>query len=167
MSLYILDANVFIQAKRFMYPFDVFPGFWDWLEQEYVNRKIISIKPIYLELVAGNDDLSQWAKDRKDNGWFIDVDDSETQKNYGAVASWAVDPANSFKQSAYEDFLNVADSWLIARAITDNATIVTHEVYDQNCKKRILIPNACKMFGIPYINTLELIRKTGAVFGLR
>lgn len=45
--------------------------------------------------------------------------------------------------------------------------MVTHEVYTPNSKKRILIPNVCKEFNIPYINTIDLIRQTGAVFGLK
>lgn len=167
MSLYILDANVFIEAKRYTYPFDVFPGFWEWLDQEYEKKNLLSIKPIYDELTAGDDDLSQWTKERKDTDWFVKVDDEETQKNYSKIASWAVDPANNFKNTAYEDFLNVADSWIVAKAISENATVVTHEVYQENCKKRILIPNVCRAFGVPYINTIELIRKTGARFGLR
>lgn len=65
-----------------MYPFDVFPGFWEWLDKEQSKGIITSIKPIFKELSAGNDDLSQWSKDRKDEGWFLDVDDSETQINW-------------------------------------------------------------------------------------
>lgn len=166
MSLYLLDANVFIQAKRFSYPFDAFPGFWDWLEKEFSNKVIVSIKPIYNELTATNDDLSQWAKERKESGWFLNVDDTKTQSYFSEIASWAVNPKNGFKETAYEEFLNIADSWIIAKALTEGATIVTHEVFQAGCKKRILIPNVCKEFNIPYINTLELIRRTGAKFGL-
>jgi hypothetical protein len=31
MTDYLLDANVFIQAKNLHYGFDFCPGFWDWL----------------------------------------------------------------------------------------------------------------------------------------
>lgn len=30
---YLLDANVFIQAKNLQYGFDFCPAFWDWLER--------------------------------------------------------------------------------------------------------------------------------------
>ncbi len=166
MSLYLLDANVFIQAKRFTYPFDLFPGFWEWLDREFDNGQVDSIYPIYQELTAGEDKLSDWAKERKESGWFMKVDDEPTQLSLARVASWAVDPVNGFKTTAYEEFLDVADSWIVAKAISENATIVTHEIYQANAKKRILIPNACKAFDVPYINTVELIRRTGARFGL-
>lgn len=29
---YLLDANVFIQAKNLQYGFDFCPAFWDWLD---------------------------------------------------------------------------------------------------------------------------------------
>ena len=31
---YLLDANVFIEAKRRHYGFDFCPAFWDWLDQQ-------------------------------------------------------------------------------------------------------------------------------------
>jgi hypothetical protein len=29
---YLLDANIFIEAKNHHYGFDLCPGFWDWLK---------------------------------------------------------------------------------------------------------------------------------------
>lgn len=167
MKKYLLDANVFIQAKRFYYPFDIFPGFWEWLDREMENGVLGSIIPIYDELTAGSDILSQWAIERKDSGWFLPVEEVETQEQYSVIASWAVNPAQKFKQTAQEEFLFVGDSWLIAKAVAENRIIVTHEKYDANSQKRILIPNVCRAFGIEYIDTVELIRRTGARFGLQ
>ncbi|ASC73377.1 hypothetical protein XM38_043420 [Halomicronema hongdechloris C2206] len=31
---YLLDTNIFIQAKNDYYGFDLCPGFWAWLEQQ-------------------------------------------------------------------------------------------------------------------------------------
>ena len=31
---YLLDTNIFIQAKNEYYGFDLCPGFWDWLERQ-------------------------------------------------------------------------------------------------------------------------------------
>ncbi len=167
MKKYLLDANVFIQAKRFYYPFDVFPGFWEWLDREMENDVLASIIPIYDELTAGGDILSEWAIDRKDSGWFLPVEEVETQGQYSVIAAWAVDPAQKFKQTAHEEFLAVGDSWLIAKATAENLIIVTHEKYNAESRKRILIPNVCKAFNIEYIDTVELIRRTGARFGLQ
>lgn len=167
MSLFILDSNIFIEAKNNTYPFDVFPGFWEWLDQEKDSGKIISIKSVYNELVKGDDELSLWIKERKDTGWFLNEDDEVSQENYQNVAQWAVDPANNYTERAYEEFLSVADSWLVAKAMTANVTIVTHERFQAGSKRRILIPNACKAFNVPYMNTIQLFRKIGATFTLK
>lgn len=167
MSEYLLDANVFIQAKRFFYPFDVFPGFWEWLDREKECDHIVSIVPIYEELTDGDDILAAWAKDRQDSGWLVSVEDAATQQWFTKIAAWAVDPAQGFKPTAYEEFLSVGDSWLIAKAAAEDWIIVTQERYDPNCRKKILIPNTCRAFGVEYIDTIELIRRTGARFGLQ
>ena len=32
--MYLLDTNVFIEAKNRYYSFDLAPGFWEWLEAD-------------------------------------------------------------------------------------------------------------------------------------
>lgn len=32
---YLLDANIFIQAKNLQYGFDFCPAFWDWLDEQF------------------------------------------------------------------------------------------------------------------------------------
>lgn len=166
MIQYLLDANVFIQAKRFHYPFDVFPGFWEWLERDMEAGILASVDPVHKELTEGNDELVQWACDRQAKGCFLAIDDDKTQMCYGELASWVVDPIQQFTQPAYEQFLAVGDSWLIAKALSLPAIIVTHERYDANCRKRVLIPNVCRSFGIECIDTIELIRRMGTKFRL-
>jgi len=161
--MYILDTNVFIQAKNFYYGFDIVPAFWDWLDEKQENGQIASIKPVYDELLKGDDELSQWAKDRKDTGWFLSVDDCETQIRFSEVAQWTFD--SDFTEPAKRDFLSVADSLLVAKALSIGATIVTHEsFYDPNIKRKIKIPNVCKSFSVSYINTFDLMRELGAKF---
>lgn len=167
MISYLLDANVFIQAKNFLYPLDVFPGFWDWLKRSMESGLLGSIIPVYDELTKGNDELADWISQFKDSGCFLCVDDTDTQKKYSEIASWVVDPAQGFKQTACEEFFRVADSWLIAKAFSINAIVVTHEKLNLNSIRKVYIPNVCRAFGIEYINILELIRKTGVKFEVR
>ena len=159
----LLDANVFIQAKNFYYGFDIVPSFWKWLDEQHKQGKIATIKPIYEELTKGNDELAQWAKKRKDSGWFIDVDDEPTQKAFANIANWAQN--SNFKESAIIEFLDVADSLLVAKAISNGCTIVSHEkAYNPKIKRKIKIPNVCQHFGIKYIDTFDLLRQLGAKF---
>ena len=41
---YLLDANVFIEAKKRYYGFDFCPGFWQWLVVKNQEGKIFSTK---------------------------------------------------------------------------------------------------------------------------
>ena len=59
--VYLLDANVFIQAKNLYYPFDVCPGFWDWLIAQNAAGNLFSIEKVGDELGAGSDELTVWA----------------------------------------------------------------------------------------------------------
>jgi len=61
---YLLDANLFIQAKNLHYGFDICPGFWDWLIQANAQGKVYSIEKVEDELEAGNDELAAWARAR-------------------------------------------------------------------------------------------------------
>jgi hypothetical protein len=47
---YLLDANVFIQAKNLHYGFDFCPAFWDWLARENDGGRVLSIERVGDEL---------------------------------------------------------------------------------------------------------------------
>lgn len=75
MTRYLLDANVFIEAKRRYYGFDFCPAFWDWLVRENAAGHVFSIDKVADELVRGDDELSTWAADRG-QGFFLREDAS-------------------------------------------------------------------------------------------
>ena len=35
--VYLLDANVFIEAKNHYYRFEVCPAFWEWIERPMIS----------------------------------------------------------------------------------------------------------------------------------
>ncbi len=59
---YLLDANVFIQAKRLHYGLDFCPAFWRWLVAENAAGRVVSIDKVSDEIEAGGDELWDWAK---------------------------------------------------------------------------------------------------------
>jgi Domain of unknown function (DUF4411) len=61
---YLLDANVFIQAKNLHYGFEFCPAFWDWVLAENAKASVFSIERVGDELEAGSDDLAAWAAAR-------------------------------------------------------------------------------------------------------
>jgi hypothetical protein len=58
---YLLDANTFIQAKNLQYGFDFCPAYWDWLVRNNAAGTVFSIQQVGDELLAGTDELSDWA----------------------------------------------------------------------------------------------------------
>lgn len=59
--VYLIDSDVFIQAKNLHYGMDFCPAFWDWLKDRNKAGTVLSIEKIGDELEAGNDELADWA----------------------------------------------------------------------------------------------------------
>ncbi len=74
--------------------------------------------------------------------------------------------APQMKAGALDEFLGGADPWLIAKAMTINATVVTHEQLNLAARRKFLIPNVCQHFGVPFVDTFELLNALEARFVL-
>src|SRR6266545_3798398 len=140
---YLLDANVFIQAKNLHYGVDFYPAFWDWLIQNNAAKNVFSIERVGDELLAGGDALADWAEDRGDD-FFVKPDNSLLPA-LGTVSSWAA--SQTYEPAAVNTFLLVADYYLVAHALAHGHTVVTHENPSTSTKK-IKIPEACIGLGI-------------------
>jgi hypothetical protein len=161
---YLLDSNIFIEAKRRYYGMDICPGFWEWLDTAHGAGRIASIIPVGEELADGNDELSTWSKERSHTGWFLDISDASTQHEFMQILARVTEA--DYSDYAKDDFFRGADPWLIAKAKVIGATVVTHEVFNPNTKKKVPIPNICREFGVPYLNTFDLLREQLARFEL-
>ncbi|HEU4970946.1 MAG TPA: DUF4411 family protein, partial [Gaiellaceae bacterium] len=82
---YLVDSDVLIQAKNRHYPFDVCPGFWDWLDSAHKAGTIFSVAKVHDELCDGADELAEWAKAR--DSFFLDPDD-DVLASMTDVAQW-------------------------------------------------------------------------------
>lgn len=85
--MYLLDANVFIQAKNLHYGFDFCPGFWDWIDRANGEGEVFSISKVFDELRAGDDELTEWAQERRDQ-LFLSPDDPVID-SLRALSRWA------------------------------------------------------------------------------
>ena len=63
--LYLIDANVLIDANRDYYPIARVPQFWDWLVVMGQQGRVKVPLEIYEEIIVGNDALTSWLKDNK------------------------------------------------------------------------------------------------------
>ena len=161
MIRYLLDTNIFIQARNLHYGFDFCPAFWDWLIEKHSAGVIASIAKVGDELQAGGDDLAQWAVARG-AAFFLDPDNGVIPA-LGQVSTWAT--GQTYEPAAISTFLQVADYWLVAHALAHGQTVVTHEVPSESVRK-IKIPNACIGLTIPCISPYEMLRRERAKFVL-
>lgn len=160
---FLLDANVFIEAKNRYYAFDICPGFWSWMDN-VCSTDVGSIVSVRDELARGDDLLAEWTADRKDAAWFLAVDDYDTQNSFAEIADHVAH--GHYTDPAIAKFLSDADSLLIAKARAIGAKVVTHELPNPQSKKRVLIPDICQAFDVPYINTFDALREFSAKFEL-
>jgi hypothetical protein len=90
-TTYLLDANVFIEAKRRYYAFDICPGFWDALIVHAENSTIKSIdriKTIELQVGHVDDELKNWATTVIPNNFFATSDEEDVLSKYAEVMAW-------------------------------------------------------------------------------
>ena len=84
MTVYVLDTNVFIEAKEDHYGFDICPAFWEWLDIQNLAGKVASIKEVLDELLVGDDELAEWANERCGD-YFINPDDDVVERISASV----------------------------------------------------------------------------------
>ena len=161
--MYLLDANTYIEAKNRYYQIGFCPAYWQWLEQQFQLGMLGSVSTVYDELARKGDELSDWVHNHRHH--FHDISAEEIQLQMAEVAQYVADLPNKDERSI-ANFLSGADPWLIARASIYGETIVTHESLVDNASKKVKIPNICAHFGVPHINTFELLNSLEARFVL-
>lgn len=158
---YLLDANVFIQAKNLHYGLDFCPAFWEWLIENHAAGKVASIDKVGDEIAAGGDELTDWVRN-SGNGMFLKIDKAVVAQ-FSAVSTWIT--GQQYEPAAVNIFLKlkVADFYLIAHALARGQTVVTHEVPAPSTK-RIKIPNVCTGLKVRYMTPYEMLRRERARF---
>jgi hypothetical protein len=163
--VYLLDSNVFIEAKRRYYAFDIAPAFWQALIRLTAVGKVKSIDRVKNEIDRGKDDLSIWI-----NGEFRDAfattDNPDVLVVYGDIIAWSQNQIQ-FSDAAKAEFarLDNADAWVVAYAATYEYVVVTHEEFIRDVRQRIPIPNVCLEFGVSYIDTFQMLRALDVKLG--
>lgn len=158
---YLLDSNVFIQAKNLHYGFDFCPAFWQWLDRENAAGKVFSIEKVGDELTAGADELAEWAEERGEN--FFLKPDQPLLAALVTVSQWV--SQQSFDPAAVNTFLQAADYYLVAHALAHRHDVVTHEK-PANSLKKIKIPSVCIGLSIKCVTPFEMLRNERARFVL-
>jgi predicted nucleic acid-binding protein len=156
---FCLDANVLIEAWNKYYSPDLCADYWKLLN-EFGEKNIIFLPSmVYNEITRTEDKLSKWLKQSKIPKLEI------TEKVTNCLQEiYDKDPKHETLVDNTKG-RSIADPWVIAHAMSENATVVTKEekVTASNTTK-IKIPNVCESMNIKYINDFQMIRELKITF---
>jgi len=165
---YLLDADVFIQAKNLYYRFEFATGFWEWIDAAHRAGIVFSIRKVRSQLVASKkgDPVRAWAEAMPETFFLDDVKDAKTMKRYGEVIV-AVQSKKQYSLEAKKEFAqnDNADAFLIAAAARHGSVLVTHEVAAPDSRSNVKIPDAADLLNVSTLSLFDLLSKhAGANF---
>lgn len=159
---YCLDANVLIQAWQNYYSPKFCPTYWDVLNELGHAGIIFLPENVFEEITRTDDDLAKWLQVSKIEKKSIDEKVTSCLQEI-----YAKDPIHKFLVDNKKN-RSLADPWVIAHAMTENACVVTKEgkVTAANAKN-IKIPNVCENMNVRWINDSEFVAELGIEFSAR
>ena len=122
---YLFDTNIFVESKKNL-PMDVWPTFWTKMIELINSGNIYSIDKVKEEIDRGGDELTDWLHNNAPRGFFLTQDIAVMTKLAETIA-WAQNSTVHFSQAAIFDYINVADSYLVATAAARRMVLVTYE----------------------------------------
>ena len=152
--LFLLDANVLIDANRDYYPLGRVPEFWDWLIDRGTEQQVKIPLEMHEEIIAGkDDDLTRWLRD---NRYTLLLDENVDETLVARVTDFGYAPDLSD-----EEVERIGrDPFLIAHALRHPAqrTVVTTEVSKPRKQRANRhIPDVCDDLGVLCRNTYQFI----------
>ena len=163
---YCLDTSALIIMHRY-YPNFLIPDLWNYLEDLFLDEKIVSHEIVFNEIVpkTGNKDwLAIWVEKLKTH--FQVRTQSQIDRLPDILSNYPkLIDVNSEKEQA--------DPWLIAMMIDimekeglfgSNSSYVL--VTTESKKSGIKIPAACKHYNIRHMNLFEFYKSNGFIFNM-
>lgn len=156
---YCIDTNVLIQAWQKYYSPTLCPDYWNLLNELGRQHLIFIPRMVYDEILKVEDDLSEWFKSS-----LIEVR-NETESVVNCLKDiYSTHPRHKLLVDNAKG-RSLADPWVIAHAIDQNAIVVTKEKkVTALSSKRIKIPNVCKNMGVESIDDFELLKRLNVTF---
>jgi predicted nucleic acid-binding protein len=159
---YCLDSNVLIQAWQRYYSPAFCSEYWNVLKQLGKDQTIFISENVYEEIVRTEDELSNWLKLSKIPVNKIDSEVSEILKKI-----FDADPKHKFLVDNIK-MRSLADPWVIAHAMRNNAVVVTkEEKVLSTTTNKIKIPNVCETMKVRCINDFQMIQELDIRFNCK
>lgn len=155
MKKYCLDTNVFIEGWNRYYSMELCPEYWEILDDFAKQGKIFAPIEVKREIDKTDDGLSKWFRERP---YFFKNIGIEAQNYLRKIMATHGRLVDSIKQRS------IADPWVIAFAMAENATVVTKETPAGSDSRRIKIPDVCDALDVPWMNDFEFAKEIGIRF---
>lgn len=150
--IYCIDSSSFIDAGERYYPQDVFPAFWDRLEQLLEEGRLKAPVTLLEELQRKDDDWREWVYQREDN-LIIQPDAAIFDAVKDVVAQYQLQNPSQFNPDKL-----TGDPFFIALAKCKGMTLITTELSRPGGFR---IPAICRPLGVQTITLLNMIRQEG------
>lgn len=161
--MFLLDANVLIEASRTYYSVRIAPTYWAWLADQHLAGNIASVASVRKEIDDGKvGHLTTWAATLPPTFWIQPSQPSIQAMT--VITAWTMHPARLYTSAARQAFLREADYFLIAEARAANHTVVTREQSSPAAKKRVLIPDACAGVNVACASPFSVYESLGLQF---
>jgi hypothetical protein len=150
---------VFIAAKNAYYAFDICPGFWKGILHAHERARVRSIDRIRHESLSGRkeEDLVQWVKNKVPTTFFQDSNAEDVSTAFAEVMLW-VQRSGQYFDCAKAKFATEADGWLVAYSMVNGTVVVTNEQPRPESRNRVVLPDVCAQFRVPYQDTFVMLR---------
>ena len=154
-EIYCFDANVLIEAWQKYYSPKFCPGYWEILNELGIQERIFIPEMVCDEITRTEDDLSEWLKNSSRIPVHkLDEDVISCWQNILSTNTLHIQLVDNIKGRS------LADPWVIAHAMKNNATVVTKENKQTALNsKRIKIPNVCENMGVRWIDDFQFVNE--------
>lgn len=155
--LFLLDANVLIDADRDYYPLARVPEFWSWLQYQGEIGNVKVPLEIYEEIVDGDGPLVDWLLQPEVRLALVLTEESEATLVSSVVATgYAPNLTDDELQKVGRDPFLVA----YAAAAKHERCVVTTEVSKPSrTRANRHVPDVCTANGVQHCDTFELTRR--------
>jgi hypothetical protein len=131
------------------------PQYWDIIDGFAKKGHVFAPIEVRKEIDKTDDGLKKWVADK--DYLFRDID-MPVQENMRKIMASHGRLVDSIKQRS------IADPWVIAFAISENAIVVTKEFPSGLDTRRIKIPDVCNALNVPWMDDFMFAKELGIKF---
>ena len=159
---YLFDTNCFVIPGRY-YLQDIFPSFWQKLQQLIENHTVVVHETVLQEILPYKDELANWLENVP-NYEPVKMNKKVLAK-FIELSKWARSSEQNYTAQAisYFESNDKADAWICAQCAVSGYVLVTNEK-SSNSPANVKIPNVCEAFGITYISMFDFMREQNFKF---